>query len=55
MYIENLVTSVCHYIAPFNLTGDLLTDSDNIRQVIDYPFNLYADESMAELLATSEI
>ena len=55
MYIENLISNSGHYIAPFKLTGDLLVDSDSLKEIINYPFNLWVDESKSELLATSEI
>lgn len=38
-----------------DLSGDLLIDSDTIGSLLSFNFNLWSDENMTSLLATSEI
>lgn len=54
--LENLDTAETELIATaFQFTGDLIKDSDNFADRVPFNFNLWSDDSMTDLLATSEI
>lgn len=54
--LENLDTAETEVIrTAFEFTGDLIKDSDNFADMVPFNFNLWSDDEMTNLLATSEI